>query len=55
MNKSENKIDKFLIRQLTEKDNDIAKSKTFFSDFYLVIAAGMFISLAFVFYISANH
>ncbi|PKG39253.1 formate transporter FocA [Psychromonas sp. Urea-02u-13] len=57
MNEAENKIDELLPHQLTEKADDIAYSKAtkaFLSAFYLAITAGMFISLAFVFYITVT-
>ncbi len=55
--KAENKIDELLPHQITEKADDIAYSKAtkaFLSAFYLAITAGMFISLAFVFYITVT-
>lgn len=54
---AENKIDELLPHQITEKADNIAYSKatkTFLSAFYLAITAGMFISLAFVFYITVT-
>ncbi len=54
---AENKIDELLPHQITEKADDIAFSKAtkaFLSAFYLAITAGMFISLAFVFYITVT-
>lgn len=55
----ENKIDELelLPHQITEKANNIAYSKAtkaFLSAFYLAITAGMFIGLAFVFYITVT-
>ncbi|WP_022940415.1 formate transporter FocA [Psychromonas hadalis] len=55
--KAENKIDELLPHQITEKADEIAYSKAtkaFLSAFYLAITAGMFISLAFVFYITVT-
>ncbi|HEY7864933.1 MAG TPA: formate/nitrite transporter family protein, partial [Psychromonas sp.] len=54
---AENKIDELLPHQITEKADNIAYSKAtkaFLSAFYLAITAGMFISLAFVFYITVT-
>jgi len=54
---AENKIDELLPHQLTEKADNIAynkATKAFLSAFYLAITAGMFISLAFVFYITVT-
>ena len=54
---AENKIDELLPHQITEKANNIAYSKAtkaFLSAFYLAITAGMFIGLAFVFYITVT-
>lgn len=51
----ENKIDELLPHQITEKADNVAYSKAtkaFLSAFYLAITAGMFISIAFVFYIT---
>lgn len=53
----ENKIDELLPHQITEKADNIAYSKAtkaFLSAFYLAITAGMFISLAFVFFITVT-
>lgn len=55
--RAENKIDELLPHQITEKADNIAYSKAtkaFLSAFYLAITAGMFISLAFVFYITVT-
>jgi formate transporter len=55
--RAENKIDELLPHQITEKADAIAYSKAtkkFLSAFYLAITAGMFISLAFVFYITVT-
>jgi formate transporter len=54
---AENKIDELLPHQITEKANNIAYSKAtkaFLSAFYLAMTAGMFIGLAFVFYITVT-
>ncbi len=54
---AENKIDELLPHQITEKADNIAYSKAtkaFLSAFYLAVTAGMFISLAFVFYITVT-
>lgn len=54
---AENKIDELLPHQITEKADNIAytkATKAFLSSFYLAITAGMFISLAFVFYITVT-
>ena len=54
---AENKIDELLPHQITEKANNIAYSKAtkaLLSAFYLAMTAGMFISLAFVFYITVT-
>ncbi|MCG6201441.1 formate transporter FocA [Psychromonas antarctica] len=54
---AENKIDELLPHQITEKADNIAFSKAtkaFLSSFYLAITAGMFISLAFVFYVTVT-
>lgn len=53
----ENKIDELLPHQITKKADDVAYSKAtkaFLSAFYLAITAGMFISIAFVFYITVT-
>lgn len=55
--RAENMIDELLPHQITEKADDVAYSKAtkaFLSAFYLAITAGMFISLAFVFYITVT-
>lgn len=55
--RAENKIDELLPHQITEKADSIAYSKAtkaFLSSFYLAITAGMFIGLAFVFYITVT-
>ena len=55
--RAENKIDELLPHQITEKADNIAYSKAtkaFLSAFYLAVTAGMFISLAFVFYITVT-
>jgi len=55
--KAENMIDELLPHQITKKADDVAYSKAtkaFVSAFYLAITAGMFISLAFVFYITVT-
>ena len=54
---AENKIDELLPHQITAKADEIAygkATKAFLSAFYLAITAGMFISLAFVFYITVT-
>ncbi|MFT6986597.1 MAG: formate transporter [Psychromonas sp.] len=54
---AENKIDELLPHQITEKADNIAYSKAtkaFLSAFYLAVTAGMFISLAFVFYVTVT-
>lgn len=54
---AENKIDELLPHQITEKADQVAYSKAtkaFLSAFYLAITAGMFISLAFIFYITVT-
>jgi len=55
--RAENMIDELLPHQITAKADDVAYSKAtkaFLSAFYLAITAGMFISLAFVFYITVT-
>ncbi|PKF61811.1 formate transporter FocA [Psychromonas sp. psych-6C06] len=55
--RAENMIDELLPHQITEKADEVAYSKAtkaFLSAFYLAITAGMFISLAFVFYITVT-
>lgn len=52
---AENKLEELQPHQLTEKAGDIAyykATKAFISAFYLAITAGLFIGLAFVFYIT---
>ncbi|MGB5445087.1 MAG: formate transporter FocA [Psychromonas sp.] len=54
---AETKLDELLPHQITEKADDVAFSKAtkaFLSAFYLAITAGMFISLAFIFYITVT-
>jgi len=54
---AENKIDELLPHQITEKADNVAYSKAtkaFLSAFYLAVTAGMFISLAFVFYVTVT-
>ena len=53
----ENKIDELSPLQITEKAGDIAygkATKAFLSSFYLAITAGLFIGLAFVFYVTVT-
>ncbi|WP_354622849.1 formate transporter FocA [Psychromonas sp. MME2] len=54
---AENKIDELLPHQITEKADNIAytkATKAFLSAFYLAVTAGMFIGLAFVFYVTVT-
>ncbi|MEI6896163.1 MAG: formate transporter FocA [Psychromonas sp.] len=55
--KAEDTINELLPHQITQKAGDIAyqkASKAFISAFYLAITAGLFIGLAFVFYITVT-
>ncbi len=55
--RAENKIDELLPHQITEKADNVAYSKAtkaFLSAFYLAVTAGMFISLAFIFYVTVT-